>query len=126
MQAVQRVTVHRSELDTLAEELTKQRQEVQVEREELVIAERVLNRVAEQDRAAAEAAVDDQAAARTLTEHEAIFTTLSTGDAAPWGTPPRCCTSATPSNGCATTWSPLAPNQCRVPRTAYAYRRGRR
>lgn len=46
--------VHRS--DTRAEELAKQLQEVQAEREELVIAERVLNRLAEQDPAEAETA----------------------------------------------------------------------
>ncbi|RZB19610.1 hypothetical protein StrepF001_12855 [Streptomyces sp. F001] len=56
MQDLERITARRSELDTLAEELAKQLQEVQVEREELVIAERVLNRLAEQDRAAEEAA----------------------------------------------------------------------
>ncbi|WP_214104030.1 hypothetical protein [Acrocarpospora catenulata] len=38
------------------EELAKQLQEVHAEREELLIAERVLNRLAEQARAAAEAA----------------------------------------------------------------------
>ncbi|MGW0633889.1 hypothetical protein [Streptomyces sp. NPDC002758] len=56
MQELERITARRSELDTLAEELAKQLQEVQAEREELVIAERVLNRLAEQDRAAADAA----------------------------------------------------------------------
>ncbi|MGP3732156.1 hypothetical protein ACTWJ9_02850 [Streptomyces sp. GDS52] len=38
------------------QELAKRLQEVQAEREELLIAERVLNRLTEQDRAAAEAA----------------------------------------------------------------------
>jgi hypothetical protein len=57
MQELERITARRSELDTLAEELAKLLQEVQAEREELLIAERVLNRLAEQDRAAAEAAV---------------------------------------------------------------------
>ncbi|MFC5854291.1 hypothetical protein ACFPZI_21550 [Streptomyces chlorus] len=56
MQKLERITARRSELDTLAEELAKQLQEVQAEREELLIAERVLNRLTEQDRAAAEAA----------------------------------------------------------------------
>jgi hypothetical protein len=56
MQDLERITARRSELDTLAEELAMQLQEVQAEREELVIAERVLNRLAEQDRAAEEAA----------------------------------------------------------------------
>ncbi|UQA97097.1 hypothetical protein [Streptomyces halobius] len=51
MQELERITARRSELDTLAEELAKQLQEVQAEREELVIAERVLNRLAEQGRA---------------------------------------------------------------------------
>jgi hypothetical protein len=56
MQELERITACRSELDTLAEELTKRLDEVSAEREELVIAERVLNRLAEQDRAEAEAA----------------------------------------------------------------------
>jgi hypothetical protein len=55
MQERQWITARRSELDALAEELTKQLQEVQAERDELAIAERVLNRLAEQDRADAEA-----------------------------------------------------------------------
>lgn len=55
MQELERITARRSELDTLAEELAKQLEEVRAEREELVIAERVLNRLAEQDRAAQEA-----------------------------------------------------------------------
>ncbi|WP_329112267.1 hypothetical protein [Streptomyces sp. NBC_01353] len=46
----------RGELGAPAEELAKQLQEVRDEREELVIAERVLNRLVAQDRAAAEAA----------------------------------------------------------------------
>jgi hypothetical protein len=56
MRELERITACRSELDTLAEELAKRLQEVQAEREELVVAERVLNRLAEQDRAEAEAA----------------------------------------------------------------------
>lgn len=48
MQERQWITARRSELDALAEQLTKQLQEVQVERDELAIAERVLNRLAEQ------------------------------------------------------------------------------
>ncbi|MET9087882.1 hypothetical protein ABZX77_39405 [Streptomyces sp. NPDC004237] len=51
MQERQWITARRSELDTLAEELTKKLQEVQAERDELAIAERVLNRLAEQARA---------------------------------------------------------------------------
>ncbi|MFF7987880.1 hypothetical protein ACFZDK_54160 [Streptomyces sp. NPDC007901] len=46
----ERITARRSELDTLAAELARQLQEVQAGREELVIAERVLNRLAEQGR----------------------------------------------------------------------------
>ena len=46
MQERQWITARRSELDALAEELAKQLREVQAEREELVIAERVLNRLA--------------------------------------------------------------------------------
>ncbi|MEV5905010.1 hypothetical protein AB0L81_34710, partial [Streptomyces sp. NPDC052127] len=55
MLELERITARRNELDTLAEELAKQLAEVQAEREELVIAERVLHRLAEQDRAGAEA-----------------------------------------------------------------------
>ncbi|MER5852719.1 hypothetical protein ABT126_38500 [Streptomyces sp. NPDC002012] len=57
MSELERITARRSELDALAEELGKQLQEVQAEREELVIAERVLQRLAEQDRVEAETAV---------------------------------------------------------------------
>ncbi|MER6688521.1 hypothetical protein [Streptomyces minutiscleroticus] len=56
MLELERITARRNELDTLAEESAKQLAEVQAEREELVIAERVLHRLAEQDRAVAEAA----------------------------------------------------------------------
>lgn len=55
MLELERITARRNELDTLAEELAKQLAEVQAEREELAIAERVLHRLAEQDRAVAEA-----------------------------------------------------------------------
>jgi hypothetical protein len=51
MSDLERITARRSELDALAEELAKRLQEVQAEREELGIAERVLRRLAEQDRA---------------------------------------------------------------------------
>jgi hypothetical protein len=57
MSELERITARRSELDALAEELGKRLAEVEAEREELVIAERVLHRLAEQDRAEAEAAV---------------------------------------------------------------------
>jgi len=67
MRELGRITARRSELDALAEELAKQLQEVQAAREELVIAERILNRLAEQDRAAAEAAA---AVARTPAREE--------------------------------------------------------
>ncbi|MEU5438270.1 hypothetical protein AB0G73_33625 [Streptomyces sp. NPDC020719] len=57
MSQLERITARRSELDALAEELGKRLREVDAEREELVIAERALLRLAEQDRAEAEAAV---------------------------------------------------------------------
>ncbi|WP_137990438.1 hypothetical protein [Streptomyces vilmorinianum] len=47
MRELERITARRSELDTLAPELAMQLQEVQAERETLVIAGRVLNRLAE-------------------------------------------------------------------------------
>jgi hypothetical protein len=56
MSELERITARRSELDALAEELSKRLEEVQAEREELVIAERVLHRLAEQDRGEGEAA----------------------------------------------------------------------
>jgi hypothetical protein len=56
MQELERITARRSELDTLAEDLAKRLQEVQAEREQVLIAEQVLNRLAEKDRAAAEVA----------------------------------------------------------------------
>ncbi|MFJ7049966.1 hypothetical protein ACIQVC_42130 [Streptomyces sp. NPDC101112] len=56
MTELERITARRSELDVLSEELGKRLGEVAAEREELVIAERVLLRLAEQDRAEAEAA----------------------------------------------------------------------
>ncbi|MEU8779544.1 hypothetical protein [Streptomyces sp. NPDC048606] len=58
MSELERITARRGELDVLAEELGKRLGEVEAEREELVIAERVLLRLAEQDRAEAEAAVE--------------------------------------------------------------------
>ena len=56
MSDLERITARRSELDVLAEELAKRLQEVEAEREELGIAERVLRRLAEQDRVDTEAA----------------------------------------------------------------------
>jgi hypothetical protein len=53
---LERITARRSELDTLAEELARRPQEVPAEREELLVAELILNRPAEQDRTGAEAA----------------------------------------------------------------------
>ncbi|MEU9247127.1 hypothetical protein [Streptomyces sp. NPDC048385] len=41
MQERQWITARRSELDALAEQLTKKLQDVQVERDELAVAERV-------------------------------------------------------------------------------------
>ncbi|MEK8168762.1 hypothetical protein NKH77_55765 [Streptomyces sp. M19] len=68
MQERQWITARRSELNALAEQLTKQPQEVQVEREELAIAERVLNRLAEQAQADVEAVapVSAQVAGRAV------------------------------------------------------------
>jgi hypothetical protein len=57
MSELERITARRGELDALAEELGKRLREVEAEREELMIAERVLHRLAEQDRIEAEAAV---------------------------------------------------------------------
>lgn len=51
VQERQWITALRSELDALAEQLTKLLQEVQVELDELVIAERVLNLLVEQAQA---------------------------------------------------------------------------
>ncbi|MEU8522671.1 hypothetical protein [Streptomyces sp. NPDC048577] len=56
MSDLERITARRNELDVLADELAKRLQEVEVEREELGIAERILLRLAEQDRADTEAA----------------------------------------------------------------------
>jgi hypothetical protein len=56
MSDLERITARRSELDALAEELAKRLVEVEAEREELAIAERVLHRLAGQDRADKEAA----------------------------------------------------------------------
>lgn len=68
MQERQWINTRRGELDALAEQLTKQLQEVQVERDELAVAERVLNRLAEQAQADAEAVapVSAKVAGRTV------------------------------------------------------------
>ncbi|MET8682328.1 hypothetical protein ABZW18_33390 [Streptomyces sp. NPDC004647] len=68
MQERQWITSRRSELDALAEELAKKIQEVQAERGELAIVERVLNRLAEQARAdaGAVAPVSAEVAGRTV------------------------------------------------------------
>jgi hypothetical protein len=50
MQERQWITARRSELDAIVRELAKRAQEVQAERDELVIEERVSNRLAEQTR----------------------------------------------------------------------------
>lgn len=60
------ITEARLPPDDLAEELTKQLQEVQVERDELAIAERVLNRLAEQAQAEAAAPVPARVAGRAV------------------------------------------------------------
>ncbi|MFJ2899096.1 hypothetical protein ACIO87_29985 [Streptomyces sp. NPDC087218] len=57
MSELERITARRSELDVLAGELGKRLGEVEAEREELVVAERVLHRLAEQGRAEVEAVV---------------------------------------------------------------------
>lgn len=45
---LERITTHRAELDELEEQLAKQLSEVRAERDELAVAERVLDRVSEQ------------------------------------------------------------------------------
>ncbi|MCC9705483.1 hypothetical protein E4N62_09535 [Streptomyces sp. MNU76] len=87
MQGRQWITVGRSKLDALAEELAKQLQEVQVERDELAIAERVLNRLAEQAPADAGAAapVSAKVAGR------AVLLIPHRSDAADEGAPPGDC-----------------------------------
>lgn len=52
---LERITARRAELDTLVEELAKRLEEVQAEREELLVAERVLRRLEEHAAAEAEA-----------------------------------------------------------------------
>ncbi|WP_327348285.1 hypothetical protein [Streptomyces europaeiscabiei] len=66
MQERQWITARRSELDALAEQLTKQLQEVQAERDEPAIAERVLNRLAEQVQAEAVVPAKAQVAGRAV------------------------------------------------------------
>lgn len=66
MQERQWITARRSELDALAAQLIKQLEEVQVERDELAIAERVLNRLAEQAQAAAVTPVPAKVAGRAV------------------------------------------------------------
>ncbi|MEU8877867.1 hypothetical protein AB0D24_43400 [Streptomyces javensis] len=56
MSDLERITARRGELDALAAELAKRLHEVEAEREELGIAERVLRRLAEQDQTDTEAA----------------------------------------------------------------------
>ncbi|WP_327346966.1 hypothetical protein [Streptomyces europaeiscabiei] len=77
----------RSKLDALAEELAKQLQEVQAERDELAIAERVLNRLAEQARAdaGAVAPVSAKVAGR------AVLLIPHRSDATDEGAPPGDC-----------------------------------
>ncbi len=71
MSDLERITARRDELDALAGELAKRLGEVEAEREELGIAERVLRRLVEQDWADTEAAeaaapVKAQVAGRAL------------------------------------------------------------
>ncbi len=49
MSSLEKIAARRAELDQLAESLTKQLAEVEGEREELVVAERVLRRLYEQE-----------------------------------------------------------------------------
>ncbi|WEH43286.1 hypothetical protein [Streptomyces sp. AM 2-1-1] len=68
MRERQRITARRSELDAPAARLTERLQEVRVEWEELALAELVLNRLAEQAQADAEAVapVSAKAAGRAV------------------------------------------------------------
>jgi hypothetical protein len=63
---LERIIVRRNELDVLAEELAKRLQEVQAEREELLVAERVLNRLAEAEAAVAVSPAPARVAGRTV------------------------------------------------------------
>lgn len=63
---LERIIARRNELDVLAEELAKQLQEVQAEREELLVAERVLNRLAEAEAAVAGSQAPARVAGRTV------------------------------------------------------------
>jgi hypothetical protein len=65
---LERITVRRAELDELDEQLAKQLAEVRTERDELAVAERVLERVSEQlaDERAPAASVPGQVAGRAL------------------------------------------------------------
>jgi hypothetical protein len=57
MRELERITDRRSELDVLAEESAKQLHDIQTEREEPVVAERVLRRLNERVQAARETSV---------------------------------------------------------------------
>ena len=63
---LRRIIARRSELDAFAEELAKQLQEVQAEREELLVAERVLNRLAEAETAVVVSPVPARVAGRAV------------------------------------------------------------
>jgi hypothetical protein len=79
---LERITARRSELDVLAEELSKRLGEVAAERGKLVIAERVLLRLAEQDRAEAEAAAVAVTPAKAQVAGRAVLLIPHRGEAA--------------------------------------------
>lgn len=79
MQELERIATRRSELEVLAEELAKQLQEFQAEREELVIAERVLTRVLVD--------IDHEHARHRVTRHRLLQSSSNrTADCAPSST----------------------------------------
>jgi hypothetical protein len=65
---LERITARRAELDELEEQLAKQLAEVRAERDELAVAERVLERVSEQlaDERASAAPMPGQAGGRSV------------------------------------------------------------
>ncbi|MEU3002286.1 hypothetical protein [Streptomyces sp. NPDC006995] len=81
MSELERITARRSELDALAEELGKRLGEVEAEREELVIAERVLHRLAGQDRAAEVEAAARVAPVKAQVAGRAVLLIPHRGDA---------------------------------------------
>lgn len=94
MQERQWITARRSELDALAGQLTKQLQEVQVERDELAIAERVLNRSSDYPaqypyNAADTSALNNVTSGSNGSCSTSYFCTATSGYDGPtgWGTP---------------------------------------